>query len=61
MIKAIIFDLNGVFILSPYLSNRSEEKFGVSAKEFLPALISLAIDFEIIRGFFSMRRGIKMV
>ena len=38
MIKAIIFDLNGVFILSPYLSDRFEEKFGVYAKEFLPAL-----------------------
>ena len=38
MIKAVIFDLNGVFIQSPYLSDRFEEKFGVSAKEFLPAL-----------------------
>ncbi len=38
MIKAIIFDLNGVFIQSPYLSERVKEKFGVSTEEFLPAL-----------------------
>ena len=38
MIKAIIFDLNGVFVRSPYLSDRFEKKFGVSGKEFLPAL-----------------------
>ncbi len=38
MIKAIIFDLNGVFIQSPYLSDRFQEKFGISAEKFLPVL-----------------------
>jgi putative hydrolase of the HAD superfamily len=38
MIKAIIFDLNGVFIQSPKLSERFREKFAVSMEEFLPAL-----------------------
>jgi HAD superfamily hydrolase (TIGR01509 family) len=38
MTKAIIFDLNGVFIQSPYLSDRFKEKFGVSTEDFLPAL-----------------------
>ena len=38
MIKAIIFDLNGVFIQSPPLSERFKKDFGVSPKEFLPAL-----------------------
>lgn len=38
MIKAIIFDLNGVFIRSPYLSDRVKDKFGVLTEEFLPVL-----------------------
>jgi len=38
MIKAIIFDLNGVFIQGPYLSDRFKERFGVPAEDFLPVL-----------------------
>lgn len=38
MIKAIIFDLNGVFLKSRYLSERFEEKYGVHESDFLPAL-----------------------
>ena len=38
MIKAVIFDLNGVFVLSPHLNDRFEERFGVPDKEFLLAL-----------------------
>jgi len=38
MIKAIIFDLNGIFIQSPNLSARFQEKFGVPIEEFLSAL-----------------------
>ncbi len=38
MIKAIIFDLNGVFIQSPNLSDRFQEKFGILAEDFLPVL-----------------------
>jgi phosphoserine phosphatase len=38
MIKAIIFDLNGIFIQSPKLSDRFHDKFGVSIEEFLPVL-----------------------
>lgn len=38
MIKAIIFDLNGVFIQSPKLSDRFQQKFGVSQEEFLSVL-----------------------
>lgn len=38
MKKAIIFDLNGVFIVSPKLSDRFANDFNVPAKEFLPAL-----------------------
>ncbi|KKU94043.1 MAG: HAD-superfamily hydrolase, subfamily IA, variant 3 [Candidatus Jorgensenbacteria bacterium GW2011_GWA1_48_13] len=38
MFKAVIFDLNGVFIKSRKLSERFEEKFGVKQEEFLPAL-----------------------
>tara|TARA_Y100000310_G_scaffold241399_1_gene245353 strand:- start:812 stop:1417 length:606 start_codon:yes stop_codon:yes gene_type:complete len=36
--KAIIFDLNGVFILEPKMSDRVNEAFGVSIEEFLSAL-----------------------
>ena len=35
MIKAIIFDLNGVFIKSPKLSDRFKERFNVSENDFL--------------------------
>ena len=38
MIKTIIFDLNGVFIQSPKLSERFGEQFGVPENDFLPAL-----------------------
>lgn len=38
MIKAIIFDLNGVFIQSPKLSDRFRENYGVRNEIFLPAL-----------------------
>ena len=38
MIKAIIFDLNGVFMLSPKLSDRFQEDFNISKGVFLPAL-----------------------
>lgn len=38
MIRAIVFDLNGVFIQSPLLSDRFEQSFGISSKQFLSAL-----------------------
>lgn len=38
MIKAIIFDLNGVFIQSPMLSERFAEDFKIPSEKFLPAL-----------------------
>lgn len=38
MLKAIIFDLNGVFIKSPKLSDRFERDFGIASEIFLPAL-----------------------
>lgn len=38
MVKAVIFDLNGVFIHSPKLSDRFEKDFGVPTSEFLPKL-----------------------
>ena len=36
--KAIIFDLNGIFFRSEYLSRRIEEKYGISDEDFYPAL-----------------------
>ncbi len=38
MIKAVIFDLNGIFIQSPKLSDRFQDKFSVLTENFLPAL-----------------------
>lgn len=38
MIKAIIFDLNGVFLKSEYLTNRIEEKFSIPSDESLSVL-----------------------
>ncbi|MDB5188128.1 MAG: glucose-phosphatase [Candidatus Kaiserbacteria bacterium] len=38
MIKAVIFDLNGVFIHSPKLSDRFEKDFGIPTTIFLPKL-----------------------
>lgn len=38
MIKSIIFDLNGVFIQSPKLSDRFLRDFGVEEAVFMPAL-----------------------
>jgi len=36
--KAIIFDLNGILIVSPYLSDRFRDEYGVAGDDFLPAL-----------------------
>ena len=36
--RAVIFDLNGVFVQSPYLSDRFEAEFGIAKEEFIPAL-----------------------
>lgn len=38
MIKAVILDLNGVFIESPKLSDRFEKDFKISSEVFLPKL-----------------------
>ena len=38
MIKAIIFDLNGVFLKSEYLTNRIEEKFSIPSDESFSVL-----------------------
>lgn len=38
MIKAVILDLNGVFVQSPKLSERFQEKFGIPSEEFISAL-----------------------
>lgn len=38
MIKAVIFDLNGIFIQSPKLSERFEKDFKISPDLFLPEL-----------------------
>jgi putative hydrolase of the HAD superfamily len=38
MIKAIVFDLNGVFLQSDYLTKRIEDKFGISSEESLIVL-----------------------
>ncbi len=41
MIKAVIFDLNGIFFTSEKLSERFERDFKVSTEKFLPALKSV--------------------
>lgn len=38
MYKAVIFDLNGVFLQSEPLSKRFEERFRIATDQFLPAL-----------------------
>jgi len=38
MVKAVIFDLNGVFIVSKKLSERFHDDYGVNLEEFLVAL-----------------------
>lgn len=38
MIKAVIFDLNGIFIQSPKLSDRFEKDFNIDTALFLPKL-----------------------
>jgi HAD superfamily hydrolase (TIGR01509 family) len=38
MLKAAIFDLNGIFLQSPKLSDRFEKDFGVPTDKFLPKL-----------------------
>lgn len=38
MLKATIFDLNGIFLQSPKLSDRFEKDFGVPVATFLPKL-----------------------
>lgn len=38
MIKAVIFDLNGVFLVSEYLSKRMHEKYGVDENAIYAAL-----------------------
>ena len=41
MIKAIIFDLNGIFIESKKLSDRFAEDFGITQEAFLPKLAEI--------------------
>jgi HAD superfamily hydrolase (TIGR01509 family) len=38
MIKAAIFDLNGIFLQSPKLSHRFEKDFGIAKEVFMPKL-----------------------
>lgn len=38
MLKVVIFDLNGIFIKSPKLSDRFEKDFGVKSEVFTPKL-----------------------
>lgn len=38
MIKAVIFDLNGIFIQAPLLSDRFNKDFGIAIEDFLPKL-----------------------
>lgn len=41
MIRAIIFDLNGIFLKSELLNKRVEKKWGISKEQFLPALTEI--------------------
>lgn len=41
MIKAVIFDLNGIFLQSPKLSDRFETDFEISNSVFMPELIRI--------------------
>jgi HAD superfamily hydrolase (TIGR01509 family) len=43
-IKAIIFDLNGIFLQSPKLSDRMEADFGVKKEEFVPKLQEIMVE-----------------
>ncbi len=38
MLKAVIFDLNGVFLKSEHLSKRFENKYGIPENKFIPVL-----------------------
>lgn len=38
MIKAVIFDLNEIFLESDFLSGRMEKRYGIHQRSFLPAL-----------------------
>ncbi len=38
MIKAVIFDLNGIFLQAPKLGHRLAQDYGVKHEEFLPVL-----------------------
>jgi putative hydrolase of the HAD superfamily len=41
MLKSAIFDLNGIFLQSPKLSDRFEKDFGIKSEVFLPALFEI--------------------
>ncbi len=41
MLKAAIFDLNGIFIKGPKLSERFNQDFNISADTFMPALTQI--------------------
>lgn len=41
MLKAAIFDLNGIFLQSPKLSDRFEKDFGIPVSVFIPKLSSI--------------------
>lgn len=41
MLKAVIFDLNGIFLQSPKLSDRFAIDYGVKSEVFLPALFEI--------------------
>ena len=41
MIKAVIFDLNGIFLQSPKLSDRFEKDFNIDSKIFVSELVKI--------------------
>lgn len=41
MIKALILDLNGIFIKTPHFSDRFENKFSVPKEEFYPVMTGI--------------------